>query len=115
MPDDLMSGPFRTACRHEIHNLDNAVIREKAGDQYIGIWPIQLFFSDPFTERLNLEISAFFVVQNPGKNARRIEPWTAIPVDGTASGNQRRCTEVSDDSVILNWVISYVRLNLLSS
>ena len=59
--------------RHEIFQFADAVRREKAGDQHIGFRPIELFRPDVLSARADLEPPALLVVQDGGKDARRIE------------------------------------------
>src|SRR4029453_6034483 len=91
---------------HEINKLCNPVGGKKTGDQHVGIRQVKLFTAlrghctDP-------EISALFIIENGGEDARRIEVRQTAPIDGAVDTYQRHGVKVADNAVILNGLIRH--------
>src|SRR2546422_11452902 len=49
-----------------------------------------------------MKASSLTVIQDGGKDARRVEVRQTKPVDGTIHAHQRRRPQVADDPVVLN-------------
>ena len=97
----------RQAYRHEIYQFSDTVRREKAGDQYVGFRPIELFRRDAFPLGRDLEPASLLVVQDGGEHARRIEEGNAEPINGTVHADERRRPHVADDAVIFNGLVRH--------
>jgi hypothetical protein len=68
-PDELVPvARFgRHVHRHVVGDLANAIGREKAGDQDVGVRPVELLVGDSLPARRNLEAAALLVVQDGGE------------------------------------------------
>ena len=75
--------------RHEIHDLSYPVGREKSGDQDIGIRKIELLLFHLAEIRPDAKVAAIVVIEEPGKDAGRIELGETKKINGTIETNQR--------------------------
>src|SRR5271168_2423377 len=69
------SEPGILAYRHEIDQLGRRSRLEKAGDEHIGIGPVELLAASAVVvDRSDLKETAFLVVENRCEHTRRVEP-----------------------------------------
>ena len=92
---------------HEINKLSNPVGGKKTGDQHVGIGQVKLFTALR-GQRTDFEISALFIIQDSGEDARRIEVRQTAPIDGAVDTYQRHCVKVADNAVILNGLVRHL-------
>jgi hypothetical protein len=91
---------------HKVDHLSYAVTAEKACDQYIGIWEIELLAS-AWGNRTDLEVATSIIVQKGGKYARRIKVREAAPVDRTVHADQSHRVKVPYNTVVFNGFVSH--------
>ena len=55
----------------------------------------------------DFEISALFIIQDSGEDARRIEVRQTAPIEGAVDTYQRHGVKVADNAVILNGLVRH--------
>src|SRR5215218_9958627 len=72
--DDLVSALalVREAYRHVVSDFSDAVWREEAGDEDVGVRPVELLACDPFRVGRDYEPPPFFVVKDGSEDARGV-------------------------------------------
>ena len=90
---------FRFLYRHEIFDLSDAGLGHEPRDEDRGVGQIELAHHSAAIFWRNLEVAAFLVVKQGGKDAGRVESRAAEPVDGAALRDQRCRLQVSDHAM----------------
>ncbi len=100
-PDDASDEPLAIAAEcHEVVQLCDAIGRKEARDEDVGIGKVQLLRLGRDVRRSDPEIPAPLPIEDRGKDARRIEPFGAIPVDRAVGTDQRDALLVADHTVL---------------
>src|SRR5438874_2624608 len=103
-PDQAMP-VRRAACaldRHEVLDLADAFFGEKACDEHVRVWQVQLLGLPATEHGCDAVVPAARAVENSSKNTRRIEAGAAVPIDGAVGADQRYSVQVADDAVLGN-------------
>ena len=66
---------------HEVNYFGNGIAAVEAGDEDVGVGPIELFGGDDVGGWGDGEAAAFVVVENGGEDTWRIEVREAEPID----------------------------------
>ena len=93
---------------HGTAHLPNAVCREEARDEDVGLGPVELLGRHVVSPKRNLEEAAVLGVGEAGKNARRVESGQAAPIDRPVGADEGHGVHVADEAVVLNGAISLV-------
>src|SRR5262245_15103140 len=105
-------GTFRSTDRHKVCKLRNTGRRKESGDQYVGIWQVELLGNKSLIDRSDPEIAALLIIKDCTKYAWRIEMRKTVPIDCAIDSYQRDRMHVADDPVIFNTQISHILLFL---
>ena len=105
-PDQLVRHRADATDRHVILDLAHAVVVQEAGDEDVGVRPVELLVPEVVAGRGDAEAAALSVVQDGGEDAGRIEVRQAEPVDGAVHPHQRRRAQVADDAVVLDGLVA---------
>ena len=103
----IRSAAFKSARLdgHEIGDLGDTVVAEEARDQDVGFRKVELFTAR-LADQADLEEPALGVIEESGKNARRVKPRQTAPIDGTIHADQGNRMQVTDDAVVFNRFVS---------
>jgi hypothetical protein len=93
-PDQLLLA----AEGHEVLHLADAIARQEAGDQHVGVRQAQLF-RGTLTHRRDPVMAALFAVEDRAEHAGGVERERAVPVDRAVGGHQRDRAQVADHAV----------------
>src|SRR5262245_55735354 len=80
---------------------------KEASDKDRGVRPVELLAAEVVAGWGNAEPPAFPVVQQRGKDARRVEVWQTEPVEGAVHPDQRGRAHVADDAIVLNGLVRH--------
>jgi hypothetical protein len=104
--DELVRRGSRDAYRHVILDFANSVCMQESRDEDIGFRPIELLVAEIIACRSNLESPAFLVVEDGGEYTRRVKSREAKPIDRAVHADQGCCPHVTDDTVVLDRLIT---------
>jgi hypothetical protein len=107
-PDDLVTRPglARAVDRHEVHDLADALVAEKARHQDVAVRHVHLFVLRRVYAR-DAERAPFPVVEDRREDARRVKVRHAAPVDGPVDADQGNGVQVADDPVRLDRLVAH--------
>lgn len=91
---------------HEIDEFRDALVAKEARDERIRLRKIQLL-AVRRRKRRNFKETSFVIVENRGKNTRRIKVRQATPIDRSIHSHQRHAVKITDDSVIFDGLIGH--------
>src|SRR5215210_8700652 len=100
--------------RHEVKGLGQALGREEAGQEHVGVRQIELV-AVGVLQRVQREMPALLVVEDRAEDARGVEGGQAQPVYGAVRADERRRAEVPDDTVVFDGQIPHITLRLRAS
>jgi hypothetical protein len=86
--------------RHEVLHLADAVPGEEARDQDIGVGEVELLGREVLDARADAPVAPLVPVEDRREHARRVEPRTAIPIDGPVGAHQGDRVQVADQAVL---------------
>src|SRR6266852_3588326 len=92
--------------RHEVRDLRHPLRGEKARQENIGIWQIELLLTGIRKLWGNLKPPALLGVQESGKDGGRIEVGKCQKVDRAIHPHQGHGIEVPNDSVVFDGLIA---------
>jgi hypothetical protein len=118
-PHDLIVplGGIHDAGRHEVPDLAHSRLREEAGDQNVGVRPVELLEHDLGVGHLRVgrtlhgadrEAASFVVVEQGPEHARRVEVGKAEPIDRATPAHQRHRAHVADHAVVLDGFVGWL-------
>ena len=113
-PNDIM-GMAHFLDWHAIGNLGDAVIRQEARQQNIGVGQIKLAMLRVVQNRRDAEVAAFVVIEKPGKNSRRVEVRERHEIDGAIHADQSNGVEVADDAIVFDGLIFRFHILIIAS
>src|SRR5262249_42211068 len=87
---------------HEVGDLGDAVLVERAGDQHVRVWEVHLLDGAGGLAWPDPEATAVLDVEQAAEHRRRPEVGVRHEVDGPVRAHQRHGVEVADDSVVLD-------------
>ncbi len=106
--DDLVGLARRAGpARHEVLDLADAVGREKARQEHVGVGPVELLARADGCARADAEATPSCVVEQRAEDARRVELREAHPVDRSIAAHQRDGAHVADDAIALDGVVGH--------
>ena len=73
--------------RHEVDQLGHSIRMEEAGDEHVGVRQIHLAARESVEARADLPRASPLVVEQGGKDARRIDTRHTAPVDGAVGAH----------------------------
>src|SRR5215208_4411094 len=97
--------------RHEVKGLGQALGREEAGQEHVGVRQIELV-AVGVLQRVQREMPTLLVVEDRAEDARGVEGGQAQPVYSPVGTDERRRVEVPDDTVVFDWQIPHTCLPL---
>src|SRR5215218_2951275 len=119
---DQLAGPFaavrlggrRGGHRHVVHDLPDPIRGKEPRDQDVGVRPVELLAAYPVPHGGYLEAPAFLIVEDGGEDARGVEARQTEPVDRAVCSYKGRTTQVSDETVVLYWLVGHGAFSLAS-
>jgi hypothetical protein len=100
--------------RHEVKGLGQALGREEAGQEHVGVRQIELV-TVGVLHRVQREMPALLVVEDRAEDARGVEGGQAQPIYGAVGTDERRRVEVPDDTVVFDGQIPHSSLHFSAS
>ena len=110
---DLLAAA-RVLDRHEVHDLADALVAEKARHQHVAVGHVHLLVLR-LVEAGDPEEAPFLVVEDRREDARRVEVRQAAPVDGPVDAHQGDRVQVADDAVGLDRLVAHFLTGLSKS
>ena len=102
----LLDRRHRRPDRHEVGDLGDTLGREKAGDENVGIGPVETLRRDPVgSSGADGKMPALLVVQNAGEDAGGIEVGKTEPINRTIHADEGDRPHVPDDAVVLDGLV----------
>ena len=95
---------------HEVRDLPDAVRREEARHQHVGVGPVELLLGRVLGGGRDGEGAPLLVVQDRPEDAGGVEGGEAVPVDRAVHADEGRRPHVADDAVVLDRLVGHVRL-----
>src|SRR5262249_3088460 len=90
---------------HEIDQLDDALFPHEAGEEHRRVGEIHLLDDVVSVRWSDRKRAAAAAIQQAGEDTRRVEAWTAVPIDGAVEGYQRRRLQIADETMVADrWV-----------
>jgi hypothetical protein len=102
-----------TAEGHVIFDLAHAVVIQEPCDENGGVRPVELHAAEVLAGRGDAEATTLLIVEDGGKDARRIEAGQAELIDGAIHAHQRGRAQVADHSIVLHWLVAFSHVKVL--
>jgi hypothetical protein len=93
--------------RHIVRDLPHAIGTEEAGDQDVGVGPVELFAGYTLRNRCDPEASALSIIEDGSEDARGVEVRQSQPVDRAVYTNQSHAVQIPDDPVVLYRLVGH--------
>ena len=92
---------------HEVDELADAVWRQEARHEHVGVGPVELLLAHRVALRSNAEVASSLRIEKGREDTRRIETRIAEPVDRAVHSHECRGAHVAHDAVVLDGQVAH--------